>query len=183
MKYFSLSEVLVGVPASLLLGALFACIYTFLSAFFSGLAEFFRCIKSKWPSNLKIKSNRTLKKKKSEVGRKVFIKTRSSDKRTAAAFQLITEEVFNFFTVIFFSLIFAVFLYIVSDGVLRGYIIILTLASFFGTSRLLERPLGLICAFLSRCFSEIFLIILFIFTYIPVKIYKKSKNYKIIRKK
>ncbi len=182
MKYFSLGELLAGIPLSALLGAFFACVYRLFRALIYGVGEFFASLKKNLPSCVKIKKTpkKERERHKKKISKRTPLKLKIKKDKNGLCF--VFEELLNFFSALFFALIFSVFLYIVSDGIPRAYICITTLASFFTVSKIFKRPLDRIFRLLSNVLSKILIVFLCIITYLPRKLLKNYIYHKKIGK-
>lgn len=140
MKYFSPGELLIAVPAALLLGALFSLVYSFTISFCRSSIERTVIIKNNVMEKLKLK-----KKNKAENEKRHALKFTSF-----AACQFV-----SFLLIIFFAIIYSVFIYIATDGIFRIYILLLVIASFFATKKAIARSFDKISIFITSLFFEL----------------------------
>lgn len=157
MKYFSLSEALIAAPAAFLLGIIFALVVAFVLSVLCGVKELLALL----IKNVKIKRNKAADSKKSRILNNAHF---------------IVSEFFNFILTVAFGIVFTVFVYIASDGIVRVYIPLLVLLGFCLFSNFCRRPLDKVCCFISRCVYKILFGTVFAITYFPLKIYKKASK-------
>ncbi len=116
MKYFSLLEVISAVPLAILLGLFAALLRVLLFALAAGslgfleIGTYYRCKRAK--IKYKFKTNRLSELEKTRPG-------------------LIITEVVSCILNVFLSLLFCIFLYVVSDGLVRVYICIFFLLTYY----------------------------------------------------
>ncbi len=154
MKYFSLSETLTAVPLSFLLGTVLSLIGTLSLSVLYGMKGFFALVLK----NIKTKTNIT-----AEV----------QTARMPEIVHFIISEMLACILSVAFGIIFTVYVYIVSDGIVRIYIPILTLLGYWTFSHLFKRPLEKVFYFISLCVYKILCAVLYASSYIPLVIIKK----------
>ncbi len=163
MKYFALKELLIAVPSALVLGMVFAVLHTLLSGVLRGSADVFNFSKPKPKFILKFGIFSEAESKKSKLSERV---------------NFVLSETSNFICLIIYALVFTVFLYIISDGIFRGYVFVFAAASFILTSKLCGKPLDFICNFLSNAVRISLMTLICFLTYFPIKLHKKVKKRK-----
>ncbi len=168
MKYFSLNELLFALPAALIVGAALAFAHALFCAILQGLL-----------STLELSNVKTaIKAKKMK-----YIRAEKQKIKNIKRLYFCLSEIGNCIFIIFFAVLLSVMLYIVSDGIPRGYIIIFTILTFFLISKLFRRPLDLIMNFCSEIVRRVLFYTLFIICFLPFKLHESRKKKQKQRKK
>ncbi len=161
MKYFTLQEVLVAIPAALLLGIVGAFIYRLSAAAFICAANFFKI--------------REYIKAKTE--KRKFLFERSdyasfSNKKSG----FIISEMLGFVFCVCSGIILSLALYVLSDGIPRVYIFISAIAGFYMAMKLFEKPFAYLCSCIANTFFRALFFITYLISYFPIKVILKRRR-------
>ncbi len=140
MKYFSLGELLLAVPTAILLGVLFSLVYSFIISFCRASIERTALIKKNFFQKIKFRRKNTAEGEKT-----------SALKITA----FVACQFVSFMLIAFFAVVYTVFVYMATDGIFRIYILVLVVAAFFLTKKVVMRCFDKISIFVTSLFFEL----------------------------
>lgn len=161
MKYFSLQEVLVAIPAALFLGIVGAFAYRLSAAAFMCALNL-----------LKIKDYIKAKTGKSRFafGKEDYM---SFSKRKAG---FILSEILGFAFSAGSGIILSLALYVLSDGIPRIYIFISVIFGFYMAMKIFEKPFVYFCSGIANTVFRALFFITYLISYLPIKIILKKKR-------
>ena len=170
MKYFSLSELLFAIPASVLLGFIFALVYSFSVSFCRSVFEKSYLIKHNILFFLKNGKN-----------------NKAESKNVSKSLSFWACQLVSFFLIGLFGVAYSVFIYVSADGITRFYVLVLITLSFFFTKKIVNKHFTRINNFISTLFfeilSKVITVTIKLFLKVKAKILKLKDKFKIKLKK
>lgn len=154
MKYFSLYEILLSIPASLIFGVCIAFFYALLTELLKSGALF-----------LEIKKYIIAKERKTPYKFGAECKKVTVVGRT----RFVLSEIFNCLFIVLCSLLFSVFIYVISDGIPRLYICVLVLSSFALCFSFFKKAFSAFSFYFVGCFIRIIFFVTYLILYFPLK--------------